>query len=216
MTTIVGLVKFWGKWRRLVDIGRRSWQLLSKLSWPLRWIVAEIKEWHRVSGYRHRLITWNDLPQISQDQVTLRDLGESARNSVSLCDLSQYGKYHLLDKLILPKVWDLQFTGRVALLDDRWSPSISRDVQLTIRKNNQHHLTINQDGMKLNVEVAFPDPTLEIPWPSNAPISFHVPGLSWNVTGKLLEHYPLSPGSQSIDIWIEVFHFDLIAVYQPQ
>ena len=42
--------------------------LLSGVQWPFRLGAAAIKEWRRVSVYRHRPITWDDLPQKSKGQ----------------------------------------------------------------------------------------------------------------------------------------------------
>ena len=138
--------------RRIVDIGGkvRSW-IWRGTTRPIRWAASEIAEQRRVSDYKYRCITWSDLTESSQERVTLHDLSDSARNSVRLRDISQSDKYNLLDRLILPKMWDVPFNGQISLLDDRGVSSIDRDAQLTIRKDDQHFLVINQNGMRLEV-----------------------------------------------------------------
>ena len=215
---IVALVLGLGKRlrRRIVDISGkvRSW-IWRGTTRPIRWAASEIAERRRVSDYKYRCITWSDLTESSQGRVTLHDLSDSARNSVRLRDISQSDKYNLLDRLILPKMWDVPFNGQISLLDDRGAPSIDRDARLTIRKDDQHFLVINQNGMRLDVLIEFLIPAYEIALPGNAKIRFRPEGLRWIMSGTVMTNTPVSAGIRRVEIWIDYFVFDRLAVYTP-
>ena len=66
--------------------------LLSGIMWPFRRVATEIKEWRRVSVYRHQRITWDDLPWESKSTVQFQDLNELVRALIRWDDLPQQAK----------------------------------------------------------------------------------------------------------------------------
>jgi hypothetical protein len=94
-TAILGTIR-WTRERILSFGGRLSRRGWSELNRPFAWVATEAQEWRRLSDYRRRDLTWDDLPQNSKDSVGLHDLSESTRQEIRLSDLPQGEKRDIL------------------------------------------------------------------------------------------------------------------------
>ena len=176
-----------------------------------RWGVTEVKERHRVSGFRHRPITWEDLPQESKDLVKFHDLSESARNSIMLRDLPRNDKDNLLDRFILPKLRSRPFEGQLSLLDDRDSITLTEAAQITVSPDDYQYYA-DQEGLQIILDIKFENPENEIRCPRGAVIGFE--SGPWRFVGKTRERGRISPGSQRVVVWITFLSFDRLDVYR--
>ena len=124
--------------------------LLSGILWPFRWGITAIKEWRRVSVYRHRGITWDDLPYESKLAVHVQDLSDLAQHLIVWDHLPQQAKddvrFHDLSELARDLItWaDLpqQAKNMVRLQD------LSDEAQASIRvrdlpREEKHTLLVN-------------------------------------------------------------------------
>ena len=164
--------------------------LFLQLKRPFTLIGVEIREWHRVSVYRHRHITWDDLPQDSKDSVKFRDLSENARDSVRMHQLPRGEKYDLLDKFILPKLRGTIFEGALQLFNDEGSITFVESARVTIPPvEGPGHIA--QDGMELQPLITFENPENEIALPRGGKIGFDAG--AWRMAGNIRTLSPYSP-----------------------
>ena len=177
---------------------------------PFSWSATEIREWRRVSTYRHRHITWDDLPKESKDSVRFLDLSENARDSVKMHQLPQDEKYKLLDKFILPKLRGATFEGTLHLLNDEGSTTLFESARLTLPPV-EHPGVIDRDGMQLTLLIIFENPENEIALPRGGKIGFEAK--AWRMIGNIRTRQRISPGSQNVEIWITYLQFDGIPVF---
>ena len=209
--------------------------LLSGLLRPFRWGVTAIKEWRRVSGYRHRritwddlpgeskltvhvqdlselargLISWDDLPQQAKDKVRFQDLSEEARASIGVRHLSLGVKLTILDRFILPQLYDVQHEGTLSLLDDRYSTKLSEAAQVTVSREPDYR-DVRQDGMQLTLNTAFTNPRAEFSLPRGESIAFFT--RRWRVIGSI-EQRTRTPPTQSVVVRVMALQLDDLTVY---
>ena len=212
--------------------------LLLGTLWPFRWGVTAIKEWRRVSVYRHRLITWDDLPGESKfavhfqdlsdqaqaliswdhlprqakNNVRFQDLSEEARALIAVRDLPRGEKFTLLDKLILPQLQGAQHEGTLSLLDDKNSPKLSEAAQVTFVREPDYR-DVRHDGMLLSLSVKFANPEAGFHLPVGERIAFHTPRLT--VFGSVRNHTRITPNTQTVAVWAMFLMFEDLGVYAP-
>ena len=210
--------------------------LLSGILWPFRWGITAIKEWRRVSVYRHRGITWDDLPyesklavhvqdlsdlaqhlivwdhlpQQAKDDVRLQDLSEEARASIRLSDLPLVEKRNVLDKFIFPKLFGTQHDGELSLLDDRNYVTLQEASQVTFPKEEDYR-AVDQNGMLLTFLISFESPETEIALQRYARIGFTC--RYWMAAGNVRRRTRVSPGIQSVEVWVTIFSFDGLSFF---
>ena len=185
--------------------------LLLQLKRPFTLTATEIREWRRVSVYRHRSITWSDLPQESKDSVRFHDLSENARDSVKMHQLPQGEKYNLLDKFILPQLRGATFEGTLHLLNNEGSTILAESARVTIPPV-EHPGVISQNGMQLQPEITFENPENEIALPRGGRIGFEA--RAWRMVGNITTRSRVSPGSQSVELWVTDLYFDRLWMFR--
>ena len=184
--------------------------LLSGILWPLRWGVTAVKEWRRVAVYRHRRITWDDLPQESKDNVTFHALSEHARDLIGLKDLPRDEKRRILDNFIMPNLNDVQHDGTLSLLDESGATTLSEYAQVTISRDNPYR-DLRQDGMLLSLDIAFESPQNEIAFRVGEKISFE--SRSRIVAGNIRQRGRMPSGTQLVTVWVTFLYFDWLHVF---
>ena len=210
--------------------------LLSGIMWPFRRVATEIKEWRRVSVYRHRRITWDDLqgeskfavhfqdlsdqaqaliswdhlPRQAKGNVRFQDLSEEARASITVRDLPRGEKFALLDKLILPQLHSAQHEGTLSLLDDKNSITLSEAAQVTVAREPDYR-DARQDGMKLTLDIAFTNPRTEVHLRRGEKIGFTAG--RWTTVGSIRQRTRTSSDTQAVTVWVTLLVFDSLAVY---
>ena len=220
------------------SIIKAAYRVLSGIMWPFRRVATEIKEWRRVSVYRHRriiwddlqgeskfavhfqdlsdqaqaLISWDHLPRQAKGNVRFQDLSEEARASITVRDLPRGEKFALLDKLILPQLHGAQHEGRLSLLDDKNSPKLSEPAQVTFVREPDYH-AVRHDGMQLTFNVTFVNPEAGFHLPVGERIAFHTP--RWTVLGSVRNHTRITPNTQTVVVWAMVLIFEDLSVYAP-
>ena len=187
--------------------------LFLQLRHPFILVATESREWRRVSVYRHRRITWDDLPKESKDSVRLLDLSENARDSVKMHQLPQGEKYNLLDKFILPQLRGVTFEGTLHLLNDEGSTILAESAQVTIPPF-EHPGVISQDGMELQPEITFENSGNEIALPRGGRIGFEA--RRWRMVGNIVTRRRVSPGSQSVELWVTDLYFDRLWMFRGE
>ena len=205
--------------------------------WPFRWVSRGIKEWRRVSGYRHRdltwddlpqqskskvlfedlsdlareLINWDDLPQGSKDKVLLQDLCEDARNSIDVKDLPRGQKITLLDKFIFPQLQAMPYEGRLSLIDDKGYVSFEETARITIAQTLDIGLVM-QDGMQLALNIAFANPASDVQIPMGRDIAFTAG--RWFVLGTVRGRARTGTATQTVTVRVRTMSFESLVVYK--
>ncbi len=211
-------------------------RVLSVILWPFRWVVTEFKEWRRVSVYKHRLITWDDLPleskfnvhfrdlhelvqgfiswddlpQASKDNVQFQDLSELARASIEVKDLPRDQKITLLDKFIFPRLQDAQHVGTLSLFDDNGSVELNETAQVGVAQGLDRR-AVSQDRMRMTLNIAFTNPGSDFQLPMRRKIGFSEG--SWAVLGTIDNRNRINPTTQTVVVWVTVLIFEDLAVY---
>lgn len=218
---------------------RRVFQfLLSVILWPFRWVVTGFKEWRRVSGYRHRDLTWDDLPQesknkvmfddlsdlaqrlinwhhlseVSKHHVSFQDLGDEARSSIKVKDLPRDQKFSLLDQFIMPKLHGVPHEGKLAQFEDKMTVSLSETAQVTIDQALRSG-SVQQDRMQLTLKISFINPGTDFPIPMGKMIGFSTDG--WVVLGTVNSRVRTDPDAQTVVVWVTNLIFESLIIYQP-
>ena len=195
----------------LLIITRKAFHLLlAGILWPFRWAVTAIKEWRRVSVYRHRRISWDDLPDESRLAVHVQDLSEEARASIGVKDLPLGEKRTILDKLILPNLCDTQHEGGLSLLDDRNSVTLTETAQVTVPPDSNYR-DVRQDGMQLSLKVTFAIPEAGFHLPRGTRIGFAT--CRWRIAGSIRHHTRISSDTQAVEVWVMFLEFDSLVIY---
>ena len=210
--------------------------LLSGIMWPFRRVATEIKEWRRVSVYRHQRITWDDLPweskstvqfqdlnelvralirwddlpQQAKDNVRFQALSEEARASIRVRDLPLGEKLIILDRFILPQLHDAAHEGTLSLLDDKNSITLSEAAQVTVAREPDYH-DARQDGMQLTLDIAFTNPGTGLPLRRGEKIGFTAG--RWTTAGSIRQRTRTSSDTQAVTVWVTLLLFDSLAVY---
>ena len=223
-----------GDWKS--SIGKAVHLLLSGILRPFRWVATEIKEWRRVSVYRHQRITWDDLPweskstvqfqdlnelvralirwddlpQQAKDNVRFQALSEEARASIRVRDLPLGEKLIILDRFILPQLHDAAHEGTLSLLDDKNSITLSEAAQVTVAREPDYH-DERQDGMRLTLDIAFTNPGTGLPLRRGEKIGFTAG--RWTTVGSIRQRTRTSSGTQAVTVWVTFLLFDSLAVY---
>ena len=218
--------------RRVFDV------LLSVILWPFRWVVTGIKEWRRVSGYRLRDLTWDDLPQesknkvlfedlsdsaqglinwhhlpeVSKHHVSFQDLGEEARSSIKVKDLLRDQKFSLLDQFIMPKLQGAPHEGNLALFEDKMTVSLSDTAQVTIDQALSSS-SVQQDRMQLTFKISFINPGSDFQIPMGKTIAFSAGG--WGVLGTVSSRVRTDPDAQTVVVWVTSLAFESLVLYEP-
>lgn len=187
--------------------------LFNQLKRPFGWVVLEVREWRRVSGYRHREITWDDLLQDARDSVDFHDLSVRARGSVQMKDTPQSLKYDLLHTFVLPEIDGVSHAGKLHRLDSSGHPELSRDVQVAFSWNHPSFY-VGQDGMRLDLEIGFSSIQEEIPCQPNARIMLDLGTIA--LIGDVKRHNQLRPGSQWVEVWISYFLYKAMLIFSDQ
>ena len=177
---------------------------------PFRWSAAEIKEWRRVSGFRHRIIKWEDLPQKSKDGVSFHDLTASARGSIKLSDLPRSEKQDLLTMLILPEIDGGHFAGELHRLAANNHPEFTRKVHLVVNKADRK-VRVDQDGMELSFDIVFTSRQDEIPCQPGTRLFFDAG--QWGMVGKVERHNELDQLSHRILAKITKFYYESLFIF---
>lgn len=186
--------------------------LFLQLKRPFIWVAMEIREWRRVSAYRHRRITWDDLPQESKYSVSFHDLSTSAREAIKLTDISQTEKYVLIYGLILPELKGSQINGQLQALDKNGRGTLRRSVQIDIDDDDMF-VQIDQTGMTLPVKVVFQNASEEIPCQIGARFYFYSREVTF--TCKVAMHNQPYPGTQEVTVWIDHLLFKAVSIFKP-
>ena len=210
--------------------------MLSGILWPFHWAATAVKEWRRVSVYRHRRITWADLPdelkiavhiqdlsdmaqrlivwdhlpQQAKGDVRFHDLSEGARASIGLSDLPLVEKRNVLDKFIFPKLFGTQHDGELSLLDDRNYITLQEASQVTFPKEEDYR-AMDQDGMLLDSLISFESPETEIALQRDARIGFTC--RYWTAAGNVRRRTRVSPGTQRVEVRVTIFSFDGLSFF---
>ena len=214
-------------------------RVLSVIMCPFRWGVTAIKEWRRVSVYRHRRITWDDLPgeskfavhfqdlsdlaqslirwdylpQQAKDNVRFQDLSEEARASIRVRDLPLGEKLIILDNAVLPQLHGAQHEGTLSLLDDKDAPTISETAQVTVPPEPDYR-DVRQDGMQLTFNVTFVNPEAGFHLPRGTRFGFGTLGTRrWRIVGSIRHHTRISSDTQAVTVWVTFLLLDSLAVY---
>ena len=185
--------------------------LLRGAKWPFAYIAGEVGEWRGVSGYRHRSLTWDDLPQDSKDQVQFHALSESARRSIKLSDLPQSTKYNLLHTLVLPEFEEKRLEGRLQRLDNNGYPELTRDVELLVNSRSPGAY-IDQAGMQVGLEIIFASIQEEIPCQPNTRFMFHSGQIV--MAARVLNHHQPCPGRQQVSAWISHLSYKALPIFE--
>ena len=181
------------------------------------WIAGEVREWQRVSNYRHRFLTWDDLPQGSKDTVTISDLSQPVRDSIKLQDVSQMDKYYLIHKFILPSLNDSSLEGIVYKLDDNDRRTNERRVQIIIPEDD-FFVQVCQNTMLLPIVIDFLDPTHEIEIATEDRILLRSelrPG-TLIIKARIREYIQQGPGKRCLKLLINTFHYQSLTIYEDQ
>ena len=177
---------------------------------PFAWCADGIGEWKRVSAYRHRIITWDDLSPDSQNSVGFQDLSEPSRRSISFKDLPLDPKTMLLEKFILHKIYDSQHSGKLHKIDELNRPVSSRAVQIAVNRGISYY-DMRQDGMLIVIDVEFVPPGLAITLQRDDKIWFS--GEDWQMAGKVREETPMELGKYQLALWIDMLHFEGLNIF---
>ena len=186
---------------------RECW---SRFRRPFVWAATEISEWRTVSKYRHRPLTWDDLPEASRDKVRLQDLSEPARRSMHISDLPEKEKRLLLNEFVLPELSENQHKGNLSKLDSRNRPTLRREVELSLQ-SDAPYISTKQDGIELPFTVEFKTPQEEVVYETMERIWFV--GRNWQFVGNVLRQHSTIPGSQKFEIWATHLRFDDIWIF---
>ena len=207
----------WGVSQRVspgIKIGIRNAfrQVLLGVRRPFSWFATGVREWRRVSDFRHRDIEWKDLPQHSKDKVSLRDLSTSACEAIKITDISQTEKYVLIYGLILPELKGSQINGQLQALDKNGRGTLRRSVQIDIDDDDMF-VQIDQTGMTLPVKVVFQNASEEIPCQIGARFYFYSREVTF--TCKVAMHNQPYPGTQEVTVWIDHLLFKAVSIFKP-
>lgn len=202
-------------------MGKRIWSGCGRsLRWVLlglkrtfTWSTDGIREWHRVSAYRHRPLIWDDLPEDSKGKIGFNDLGTQARSAIRLSDLPEGEKYHLLRVVILPRLYDLQHEVNLSIHNDIGRETRNREIKLIVR-DDDFSLEIHQTAMLLSLDVIFPSLELEIDWRANESIWFRAKG--WEMGGIIVRHNQICPGRQRVAVYVNQFSFDRLVIFNER
>ena len=189
---------------------------------PFTWCADGIGEWKRVSAYRHRIITWDDLPPDSQNSVGFQDLSPDSQNSVDFQDLSEPSrrsisfkdlpldpKSMLLEKFILHKIYGSQHSGELHKIDELNRPVSSRAVQIAVNRGISHY-DMRQDGMLIVIDVEFVLHGQEFAIQRDDKIWFSG---DWQMAGKVRGETPMELGKYQLTLWIDMLHFEGLNIF---
>ncbi len=207
----------WGVSQRVspgIRIGIRNTfrQALLGVRRPFSWFARGVREWRRVSDFRHRDIEWKDLPQHSKDNVSFHDLSISAREAIKLTDISKTEKYDLIYSLILPELKGSQINGQLQAIDDNDRYTLRRSVRLDI-DDYDFLIQIDQTGMTLPFKVGFQNASEEIPCQMGSRFLFS--SHEFTFTCKVTMHSQPCPGTQEVTVWIDYLLFKGVPIFRP-
>ena len=205
----------WGVSQRVspgIRIGIRNTfrQALLGVKWPFSRLATGIREWHRVSVYRHRRLKWDDLPRESKDDVKFHDLSEQSRDLIKLHNLPRSEKYPLLDKFILPQLFRDTIAGTLYLIDEAGRLALDESVHVTVPRGDIS-TQMDRDSVSLELHIAFDDPQNQFQCPVGRDIGFA--SQSWRFVGNIQRRSRLDTGDQSVLVAINVFSYNGLQIY---
>ena len=177
---------------------------LSVILWPFRWVAKAINDWQRVSAFRHRPLTWDDLPQQAKEKVRFQNLSEDARVEIGVSDLPTSEKRTLLEGYILPRIQGADQPGTVTLFDDSNRTRLSEYALIEVESKGDY-VDVLHNGMNLSLKVTFEQPEEGIPFPIGGTISCRTS--DWAIVGTIQYRDRTSLGTQSIMVWVSNMSF---------
>ena len=191
--------------------GRRVLRSISLgLKRPFAWCADEIGEWKRVSAYRHRIITWDDLPPDSQNSVGFQDLSEPSRSSISFKDLPLNPKIILLETFILHGIYGSQHSGILHKIDEQNRAVSNREVQIVVNREIPNY-DIQQERIRVIIDAEFVLPGQEFALQRDDEIWFDG---GWQMGGKVIRETPMGLGKYQITLWVDTLAFKGLTIFE--